>query len=78
MLTIQLHHSRVPALTLPKPHLSIPYLTHPDRFELDASLGEWADLCGASLVGESEVGSVGADQPMIVHYNMDASGESFL
>ena len=72
VLTHQLHHSRVPALTLPKPDLAIPYLLQPDRSELDSSLGEWANVCGASIApaGDDVGGKV------IVHYTQDGTGES--
>ena len=46
---MQLHNSHLPALTLPKADLSIPYLVQPSRSELDNSLGEWADVCGAKV-----------------------------
>lgn len=72
VLTHQLHHSRVPALTLPKPDLAIPYLLQPDRSELDSSLGEWANVCGASIASAGD----GVGAKVIVHYTQDGTGES--
>lgn len=64
-----LHHSRVPALMLPKADFSIPYIIQPDRSELDGYLGEWAEVCGASVGKKAE----SVEGKVIVHYDMDGT-----
>ncbi|RXK36546.1 hypothetical protein M231_06205 [Tremella mesenterica] len=59
-----LHQSHLSSLPLPaSPDLHVPYLVRPSRSSLDASLEEWALVCGASTSASS------TDQKRLLQYS---------